>query len=188
MDGKPLYEYARNGIPLPRPIEPREVTVHTLRLDRWFTGTEHSFSWPQKEFSIDNKKALETALKGVAKEEDSKAVNVEEILEDGLSEPASDDESPPAFILHMKVSGGTYVRSIVHDLAHHVGSAGHVVALTRTRQGRFVLDSSEAEEEGDRACVPWQVFERALKVESEEVDEDGWTEWEREVMQHLEVV
>jgi len=192
MDGKPLYEYARNGIRLPRPIEPREVTVHALELEHWL-GANHSFSWPQKEFSTDEKKALETALKSTV-EDDSAAITIEDHPE--LSSPTSDDVAKPsAFILNMKVSGGTYVRSIVHDLAHQIGSAGHVVTLTRTRQGRFVLDPLAVEaveaEERDRACIPWQVFERALRAEDGgeiETDGDGWTEWEREVMQHLEVV
>ena len=100
-------------------------------------------------------------------------------------EPDAPSEGvPTAFVLRMKVSGGTYVRSIVHDLAHALGSAGHVVTLTRARQGRFALEPSE---EGDRACVPWDVFEKALKDEGE-ADADGRKEWEREVLDKLEVV
>lgn len=44
----------------------------------------------------------------------------------------------------MTVSSGTYVRSIVHDLGIALGSAAHVVKLTRTRQGEFVLDPAAA--------------------------------------------
>jgi len=173
MDGKPLYEYARKGIPLPRPIEAREVTVHKLELTEWL-DSEHSFSWPEKKFSTEEKKALEAALKGV---QDDASIEDE-------SESSADNQRPTAFVLRMNVSGGTYVRSIAHDLAHSVGSAGHVVTLTRSRQGRFVLDPIE---EGDYACIPWEIFEKALK-DTGEKDEDGWTEWEREVMQHFEVV
>ena len=50
MDGKPLYEYARNGIPLPRPIEKRKVTIHELELVEW-KGDDHSFKWPEKKFT-----------------------------------------------------------------------------------------------------------------------------------------
>ena len=45
---------------------------------------------------------------------------------------------PSAFELEMTVSSGTYVRSVVHDLAIAVGSGAHVVSLTRTQQGPFV--------------------------------------------------
>ncbi|KJA27098.1 hypothetical protein HYPSUDRAFT_131694 [Hypholoma sublateritium FD-334 SS-4] len=173
MDGKPLYEYARKGIPLPRPIEPRSVTVHSLEIVKWL-GEDHSFSWPEKQMSPEEKEALETALKGA--QEDA-------TIKDDPEAP-TDDVKPTAFVLRMKVSGGTYVRSIVHDLAHTLGSAGHVTTLKRSRQGRFVL---KAEEAGDSECIPWDTFEKAL-VDVGEKDEEGWTEWERQVMQNLEVV
>lgn len=170
MDGKPLYEYARKGIPLPRPIDPRQVTVHSLEIMKWL-GADHSFSWPKKQLSLEEKKAMETALQGIH----------ENLSIADCPEPTSNDLSPTAFVLKMTVSGGTYVRSIVHDLAQAVGSAGHVVTLTRSRQGRFVI---EPVEDGDRSCVPWEIFQKAAA----EVDEDGWTEWEREVMKCLEVI
>ena len=96
-------------------------------------------------------------------------------------EPGSDDLPPTAFVLKMKVSGGTYVRSIVHDLAQTIGSAGHVVTLTRSRQGRFAIEPVENE---DRSCVSWETFQNATA----EVDEDGWTDWERGVMECMEVI
>ncbi|CAA7271638.1 unnamed protein product [Cyclocybe aegerita] len=173
MDGKPLYEYARKGIPLPRPIEARSVTVHSLEISDWL-DSEHSFFWPEKQFSTEEKQALETALKGIQGD-----VSIKDEVE-----PTSDDKRPTAFALKMKVSGGTYVRSIVHDLAHSVDSAGHVVTLTRSRQGRFTL---EPVQEGDRGCIPWAIFEKAL-TDLGEVDDEGWTEWEREVIQCMEVI
>jgi tRNA pseudouridine55 synthase len=176
MDGIPLYDYARKGIPLPRPIEARGVTVHSLALTKWL-GTEHSFSWPDKVFSSDEKKALETALKGIAGDA---------TVKDEPEEDRTSDEKALAFVLDMSVSGGTYVRSIVHDLGHSLGSAGHVVTLTRSRQGSFVL---EPVKDGDHPCIPWEIFEKALKDHDVvERDEEGWAEWERQVMQHLEIV
>lgn len=174
MDGRPLYEYARKGIPLPRPIEARKVTVHSLELVEW-QGSNHQYRWPKKSFSEEEKKAMEVALKSTEENVSLKS--------DGLDTNAS-DEVPTAFVLKMKVSGGTYVRSIVHDLAHVLGSAGHVVTLTRSRQGRFALEPTE---EGDRGCVPWDIFQRA-SVDPGDVDEEGWTEWEREVIDRLDVV
>ena len=172
MDGKPLYEYARQGIPLPRAIEKRKVTVHSLDLVDW-KGSHHNFRWPQKEFTPDQKAAMETALK---------SVEIGPIIQtkpDGHTE-----QVPTAFVLSMKVSGGTYVRSIVHDVGRALGSAAHVVTLTRSRQGKFALDPGAGE---DRSCVPWDVFEKALEDEGER-DEDGWATWEREVLDRLEIV
>ncbi|KAI0275894.1 pseudouridylate synthase 4 [Russula aff. rugulosa BPL654] len=170
MDGMPLYDYARKGIPLPRPIEKRQVTVHSLELA----------------FSDEQKRALEQSLSSV----DSAAAvtpiagdDSEGVTEAGREDTAS-DEFPTAFVLKMRVSGGTYVRSIVHDLAHALGSAGHVVTLTRSRQKDYVLEPTE---EGDRRCIPWEVFEAALK-DAGIKDADGWTEWEREVLDKLAIV
>lgn len=159
----------------------------------------------------------------------------------------------------MTVSSGTYIRSIVHDIGLALGSAAHVVKLTRTRQGEFVLDppsvstvletaggagpggdgsggaDTTGNEEGHRAmtapeaeaeaaaaaeaapppttttpsttatttgplqletfsggCVEWSLLERAIaahaaaKKEGKEVtegrDDDGWLEWERDLL------
>ena len=180
MDGKPLYEYARKGIPLPRPIEPRPVTVHSLKVVEWL-GNTHQYKWPEKSLSDDEKKAMEKAIQGV----DKNATIEDQPEETGPS--SEGNEAPSAFVLSMKVSGGTYVRSIVHDLAHALGSAGHVVTLTRARQGRFVLEEGDTGVD-DRRCIPWEVLEKAISGSSTETDDDGWREWEREILQHIEII
>ena len=184
MDGMPLYDYARKGIPLPRPIEKRPVTVHSLELVEW-KGSEHPYRWPENVFSAEQKEALARTLSSVspASDDDDDDVVAESGSEAAVA-VAPDDEVPSAFVLRMRVSGGTYVRSIVHDLAHALGSAGHVVTLTRSRQKDYAL---EPEEEGDRRCVPWEVFEAAVE-DAGERDADGWTAWEREVLDKLDVV
>lgn len=175
MDGMPLYDYARKGIPLPRPIEKRKITVHSLELIEW-KGQDHPYRWPEKKFTGEQQKALEKMLSGVKKE-----VKVEDQGED-----VGENEVPNAFVLKMKVSGGTYVRSIVHDLGHALGSAGHVVTLTRLRQKNYVLDGATPEE-GDHKCVEWEIIEKALDDEAER-DADGRTLWEREVLDKIAVV
>lgn len=98
---------------------------------------------------------------------------------------------PATFALKMTVTSGTYVRSIVHDIGLAIGSAAHVVKLTRTRQGQFGLTPQDEDDqvteqaeqghfiydengedrfdfgERKRGCVPWDVFARAI----EEFDE-----------------
>ena len=184
MDGMPLYEYARKGIPLPRPIEKRTVTVHSLELVEW-KGGAHPYRWPEKAFSPEQKRALAQSLSSVDPAAGAPivaAAAVDAEKEEDCETAGS--EGPTAFVLQMRVSGGTYVRSIVHDLARALGSAGHVVTLTRSRQKDYVL---EPKEEGDRGCVPWEVFEAALE-DAGEKDADGWTAWEREVLDQLVIV
>jgi len=124
MDGKPLYEYARKGIPLPRPIQPRDVIVHSLELVEWL-GSNHPFTWPDNSLNEDQKKAVEKALQSV-----DETISLEDKPESSTTLNGENDV-PTAFVLRMSVSGGTYVRSIVHDLANALGSAGHVVTLQR---------------------------------------------------------
>ncbi|KIY43347.1 pseudouridylate synthase 4 [Fistulina hepatica ATCC 64428] len=175
MDGKPLYEYARKGLPLPRKIEARPVTVHRLEIVQWIDATDSSWQWPSRRLSDDERTALAKTLR---------SVEVAPAAAGTPALPPAPGKSSTAFVLHMTVSSGTYVRTIAHDLAHLVGSAGHIVTLQRARQGRF---RSESTDDVHYECVPWEVFERALKDPAEK-DEEGWTEWERAVLSNLEIV
>lgn len=49
MDGKPLYEYAREGKEIPRKIERREVEVLELELVEWMEGGTHPHRAPTDE-------------------------------------------------------------------------------------------------------------------------------------------
>ena len=183
MDGKPLYEYARNGIPLPRPIPPRKVTVHSLEIVDWTEGAAHEYRWPEGTLSSADREKMKKALAGAIHSDDEKP------SVDDQPNPSVKEERPrpPTFVLTMKVSGGTYVRSLAHDIGHAVGSAAHVVTLTRVRQGDFTLEPNN---EGDRACLSWKVFEEAVKEdegpeESITMDKDGYRNWEAEILKHL---
>ncbi|MBW0504430.1 hypothetical protein O181_044145 [Austropuccinia psidii MF-1] len=52
MDGKPLYEYARENIPLPRPIEARDCEILDIKMTDWQEGgtqpQAHSYKWPSE--------------------------------------------------------------------------------------------------------------------------------------------
>lgn len=61
----------------------------------------------------------------------------------------------PRFEFHIVCSGGTYVRSLAHDLGRAVGCGAHVVELQRTRVGRFDIDESvELDEVTAEALIP----------------------------------
>lgn len=49
MNGKPLYEYAREGKPIPREIERREVEVLDLEMLEWMEGDTHRHEAPTEE-------------------------------------------------------------------------------------------------------------------------------------------
>jgi tRNA pseudouridine55 synthase len=61
MDGKPLYEYARNNIPLPRAIEARRCEVSEIAMVEWKEAGEHPYKWPTKMMSEEDSKIFQRA-------------------------------------------------------------------------------------------------------------------------------
>jgi tRNA pseudouridine55 synthase len=53
--------------------------------------------------------------------------------------------SLPHFSLDIECSGGFYVRTLIEDLGRSVGGAAHMIALTRTKQGPFVVEDCLSE-------------------------------------------
>jgi tRNA pseudouridine55 synthase len=68
MDGKPLYEYAREGKPIPREIETREVDVTELELVEWLEPGTHDHRWPMEE-ADQGEKSMVNSVWQVAKEQ-----------------------------------------------------------------------------------------------------------------------
>lgn len=54
------------------------------------------------------------------------------------------DWRPPDLSLRLTVSGGTYVRSIAHDLGQDLGVGAHLALLRRTAVGRFTLEQAKS--------------------------------------------
>jgi tRNA pseudouridine55 synthase len=48
----------------------------------------------------------------------------------------------PVLTFRVRCGGGTYIRSLCHDLAKKCGSAGHMTALTRTAVGPFRIEQA----------------------------------------------
>lgn len=238
IDGKRLFEYARENLPLPRPIEPRNVTIHELRLVDWLEPGKHSFKEPEREVPPEDKALVGRVLDMAGRKEgQTDTVKQEQAGQDNPESPAPvtswkrlstakdaavaasttqsdqagsaqdiDAKGPPAFVLEMTVSSGTYVRSIVHDLAIAAGSAAHVQTLTRTRQGEWSIDSSSpasapvADADADQTqppsivrgnCIEWKVFADAIADMQREKtdpsyksprDEEGLRAWERQLL------
>jgi len=185
MDGKPLYEYARESKTLPRPIPTRKCTVSIDLVDFTPTSTQpndggHEYRWPSTLLSEEEKAVFRRLTELVTKAQQSSSENPEPLVPDltaaQVSETSAHGIRPATFTVKMTVSSGTYVRSIVNDIGLALGCAAHVVKLTRTRQGEFPLhgdeesfadqeDGAERKESliGPRTgCIPWSVWERAI--------------------------
>ncbi|GAA5863319.1 hypothetical protein JCM1840_007484 [Sporobolomyces johnsonii] len=156
MDGKPLYDYARSGTPLPRPIPARKVTVSAIELVRFLPGDEHTYEFPKEELGEKERLEIERLEKMVKEgrvevpsEDEVKKADEEQATAGPAPETTSSPEGtaaprPPIFEIALTVSSGTYIRSIIHDLGIALGTTAHVVKLTRTRQGEFALNTPPA--------------------------------------------
>ncbi|KAI0840025.1 trub family pseudouridylate synthase-containing protein [Hypoxylon sp. FL0890] len=215
MEGKPLYEYAREGKPIPREIATREVQVTELELVEWYEPGEHSHRWPAEEattfernfaeqvWKIEKQQMTSKKLTPEEEEEETKALkehenfkrkadeSVDALVYDRFNKrrktsqghpplmsgalgdlppaspkpgkgsnliPSSPDpntpppwegKGPPAARIRMTVTSGFYVRSFCHDLGVKVGSSAMMAELCRSRQGDFVLGSSNCLEYSD---------------------------------------
>jgi tRNA pseudouridine55 synthase len=216
MEGKPLYEYAREGKPIPREIATREVEVSELELLEWYEPGTHSHRWPTEEatnfersfaeqvWKVEKDQMTSKKLTPEEEEADTKARTEHESFKrkadekvdalvydrqskrkktsgqkdvpmmsgalgemppaapkpgkgsnlipeapDADTPPPWDDKGPPAARVRMTVTSGFYVRSFCHDLGTKVGSSAMMAELCRSRQGDFVLGSSNCLEFSD---------------------------------------
>lgn len=154
MDGKPLYEYARESLPLPRPIPVRECEVSIELIDFQPASVEpgdggHTYRWPTKLLSTEEKGVFRKLTDMVHKASEAEHQPAADPAVPDLERPDVPEVSektglrPACFTVRMTVSSGTYVRSIVHDIGLALGCAAHVVKLTRTRQGQYSLYGDE---------------------------------------------
>ena len=84
---------------------------------------------------IDGKRAYDRARAGEKVEMKTRAV---EIFDLQILEQAGED----AITLRAHVSKGTYIRSLARDIAHTVGTVGHVTYLRRIKAGPFHQDQA----------------------------------------------
>ena len=62
VQGKRLYEYARNGEEVPVEIQERPVEVKELEILEWLDGSEHNYRWPAEQAMKEDKEVAEKIL------------------------------------------------------------------------------------------------------------------------------
>ena len=102
-----------------------------------FTGQIKQIPPAYSAIKIDGKRAYERARAGEEVEMKARMVTI-------LSLSVGDVGEGPLheITLSADVSKGTYIRSLARDIAHAVGTVGHVSMLRRTRAGPFTLESA----------------------------------------------
>jgi tRNA pseudouridine55 synthase len=81
VQGKKLYEYARQGIEPPVEIKSRPVEVSDLRILEWYEPGTHEYKWPEEEMAEEEKAIAEKMLDKDA------SVPVASELEAAVAEP-----------------------------------------------------------------------------------------------------
>jgi tRNA pseudouridine55 synthase len=106
-----------------------------------FTGPIEQVPPAYSAIKIDGERAYDRARKGEAVEMKARSVTVYALSirrGDGLGASAR----LGSITLTAHVSKGTYIRSLARDIAHAVGSVGHVTMLRRTKAGPFDLSQA----------------------------------------------
>ena len=101
-----------------------------------FTGPINQVPPAYSAIKVDGARAYDLARAGEAVELKSRAVTIHS-LAFGNETPVEGPMAEVTLVAH--VSKGTYIRSLARDIAHALGTVGHVTMLRRLRAGPFGL-------------------------------------------------
>jgi len=88
---------------------------------------------------VDGKRAYARARAGEAVTMTARRVTVHALCLRHLREGRNDEDRLDQITLTARVSKGTYIRSLARDIAHALGTVGHVAMLRRTHVGPFTF-------------------------------------------------
>ena len=94
---------------------------------------------------VQGRRLHELAREGIEVEREPRPVTIYSIEVDEVSGKSGNEQSPgaaPRFALKVHCSSGTYIRTLVADLATALGGGGHLSTLRRVAVGSFGLDES----------------------------------------------
>jgi tRNA pseudouridine55 synthase len=120
VDGKRAYDLARAGEAVE--LKSRSVEVFSLQLQ----SSSSLLGEGDRAAGVVEGSSLDTPPSAL------RAATSPSKLEEDLKE----------ITLHAHVSKGTYIRSLARDIAHALGTVGHVTMLRRTKAGPFTLDQA----------------------------------------------
>lgn len=170
MDGKPLYEYARQNLPLPRPIEPREVQIYDLKILDDSLTKDHSYEFIKStevegeslEDALSKNPTLNDNTLYFSKEYTEKQGKTDQAFKIEKPLPADGSEKTENYrapLLHFvaSVSSGTYIRSLISDIGKALQSSAYMVKLLRLKQAEWELEKNvfKIEDFTDRPPEVW---------------------------------
>ncbi|KAG0334381.1 hypothetical protein BG000_008384 [Podila horticola] len=146
MDGKRLYDYAREGIPLPREIPTRKVSIFALDL----------LSYPNEAPDPTLKELGFKVNDHVDRASSSNYEFKSGFVPKSIGNPDLDPTHVPVptqggLLFHIRVhcSSGTYIRTLISDIAARLGTVGHMTDLLRVEQSGYKLGGEATLEMSD---------------------------------------
>lgn len=103
-------------------------------LDR-FRGDIQQIPPMYSAIKINGKKLYELARKGREVERQPRSITIHSLTVEGQT-------APDEFVLRVRCSKGTYVRTLCHDIGQVLGCGGTMSSLRRTMAARFTLDQA----------------------------------------------
>ncbi len=94
------------------------------------------------------KRLYELARQGEVVETEPRPVQIDRLELVPAEDEAGQVLPWPYFGLEIECQGGTYVRSLISDLARAVGARAHMTHLVRTKQGPFLIEN----------CLPFETW------------------------------
>lgn len=151
LNGKPLYEYAREGLPLPQSIKARDVQVNLIEIHDDF-GPDKRFG-PLEVQKDSEGKTIDSMLANNPTLNDLELFYSEEFLtnpdfpesekntriQPQLLDASATQADLPVFHATAEVGSGTYIRSLISDLGRAVGLSAFMVELIRVKQSDWEL-------------------------------------------------
>ncbi|MBL0000537.1 MAG: tRNA pseudouridine(55) synthase TruB [Sphingomonadales bacterium] len=103
-----------------------------------FTGAIAQVPPAFSALKVDGKRAYDLARAGESVDLESRQVTIRDLS----IRPPCEGATVGEVTLTAQVSKGTYIRSLARDIAHALGTVGHVAMLRRTKAGPFRLDQA----------------------------------------------
>ena len=126
-------------------VRPKKEEI--LKILPKFRGKITQIPSPYSAIKIDGERAYNLARKGEQVDMPSRKITVCQL------ELLNNSKARASFIA--KVSKGTYIRTLAHDIAHALGTVGVVTRLHRTQDGPFEIEQAVSLE-GDLKILPME--------------------------------
>ena len=107
---------------------------------------------------VDGKKLYEIARRGGEVARKARPVTIEELTVLG--------EADGDYVLRVRCSKGTYIRTLCHDIGARLGCGGTMKSLKRTRVGLFTIDNALRLDELEKLAHEDRLEEQVIPVEA----------------------